>query len=234
MIGCVALTPTLLHAALPAAAAAAAAVALSLPISLTLSVSRTHTSRTLYIFRLRSDTCSDPRKCDFEPGISWRRLKNKTLLLLLLLLPPLLPLPLLLLQLHLQSLLLALAPGPVECGMGWIICYDDYADAAAAASRPWGGCWRAGQAQIITTQRQSDQPNHPTTHLPTHPHNHLPTATIHESISDGSHHHRCNLIRCCAAVTVSSSSSSSRCRVAVAVAVAISSSSLFFGGILLG
>lgn len=123
MIGCVALTPTLLHAALPAAAAAAAAVALSLPISLTLSVSRTHTSRTLYIFRLRSDTCSDPRKCDFEPGISWRRLKNKTLLLLLLQLrlPPLLPLPLLLLQLHLQSLLLALAPGPVECGkLVWV------------------------------------------------------------------------------------------------------------------
>lgn len=125
MIGCVALTPTLLHAALPAAAAAAAAaVALSLPISLTLSVSCSHTSRTLYIFRLRSDTCSDPRKCDFEPGISWRRLKNKTLLLLLLLLlrlPPLLPLPLLLLQLHLQSLLLALAPGPVECGkLVWV------------------------------------------------------------------------------------------------------------------
>lgn len=94
---------------------------LSLSLSHTLSVSRTHTSRTLYIFRLRSDTCSDPRKCDFEPGISWRRLKNKTLLLLLLLLPPLLPLPLLLLQLHLQSLLLALAPGPVECGkLVWV------------------------------------------------------------------------------------------------------------------
>lgn len=99
-------------------AAAAAALALSLTLSPLLSL-----ALTLYIFRLRSDTCSDPRKCDFEPGISWRRLKNKTLLLLLLLLPPLLPLPLslLLLQLHLQLLLLALAPGPVECGkLVWV------------------------------------------------------------------------------------------------------------------
>lgn len=122
MIGCVALTPTLLHSALPGCCCGGSC---SLALSHTLTVSCSHTRRTLYIFRLRSDTCSDPRKCDFEPGISWRRLKNKTLLLLLLplLLPPLLPLPLslLLLQLHLQLLLLALAPGPVECGkLVWV------------------------------------------------------------------------------------------------------------------
>lgn len=153
------------------------AVALSLPLSLSLSLSLALTAVAHYIFRLRSDTCSDPRKCDFEPGISWRRLKNKTLLLPPLLLSPLLPLPLplpvllLQLQLHLQQLLLlALAAGPVDgvwqLGVGWIICYDDYADAATAASRPWGGCWRwagTNHNNAAASERPTNQPNHPPT-----------------------------------------------------------------------
>ncbi|TDG43868.1 hypothetical protein AWZ03_009732 [Drosophila navojoa] len=74
MIGCVALTPTASqHLA-----------------------SRSHQAH----LRAAADTCSDPRKYDFEPGISWRRLKNKALLR---------PSP---------------APIPMMTGgLGWIICY---------------------------------------------------------------------------------------------------------------
>lgn len=120
-----------------------------------------HLARTSCIYLQTSlDTCSDPRKCDFEPGISWHRLKNKTLLRCASAAPAAptaTPTPSPPPQ-HASFTPATSARSSRVCqaGVGWIICYD-YEATRCVASRPW-------QAQIITTQQP---PSHPLTHLST-------------------------------------------------------------------